>query len=116
MNTYGYALQNPLIKIDPYGQSKFDKFFGLPKKFWRWYHRNEKRPGDPDLDKDSAKDLYKGWKDKGKPGPDSKEKGSIDPDLLEWLIPWPLIPSELGADPCELPGGPPCYEPENECK
>lgn len=80
------------------GLSKTDQFFGLPKKFWNWYHRNEKRRGDPDLDKESARDLHDEWKDRGMPGPDKKrERGSADPELLEWLIPWPLIPSKLGC-------------------
>ncbi len=99
-NTYTYVDNNPLNFIDPLGLSKTDKLFGMPKQFWRWYHRNEKRPGDPDLDKNSADDLFKEWKDRGKPGPDSKnkrERGSVDPGLMEWLIPWPILPSELGC-------------------
>lgn len=80
--------------IDPYGLSKFDKLYGLPKQFWNWYHRKEKRPGDPDLTKDEARDLYK-----------------------EWLIPWPLIPSELGCGELDCNhNGIPDHEEENQCK
>jgi hypothetical protein len=49
----------------------------------------------------------------GKPGPDKKrnqrkERGSADPDLLEWLIPWPLIPSPLGCSTLDCNPPPPC--------
>jgi RHS repeat-associated protein len=40
-NLYGYVDANPLNFIDPYGLSKFDKWWGLPKQFQRWYHRNK---------------------------------------------------------------------------
>lgn len=110
LNTYSYVDNNPLRWIDPLGLSKFDKLFGLPKQFWNWYHRQVKRPGDPDLTKEEARDLHKEWENLGKPKPDNKGKqgGFADPELLEWLIPWPIIPSEIGAHPCEMPGGPPC--------
>ncbi|QSA96124.1 hypothetical protein [Methylococcus sp. EFPC2] len=83
---------------DPYGLSKFDKTFGFLKGFWNWYHRKFKRPDDPDLDKEEAKALCDDWKKQGEPGPDSKrrrdESGEVDPELLEWLIPWWLTPSD----------------------
>jgi hypothetical protein len=71
--------------------------YGLPKQFWNWYHRKDKRKGDPDLTKEEAKDLHKEWEDMGKPGPDGKQKGFFDSDILEWLIPWPLTPSSLAC-------------------
>jgi RHS repeat-associated protein len=122
LNLFAYVDNNPLRYIDPLGLSKFDKLFGLPQQFWKWYHRQVKRPGDPDLTKEEARELHQEWKDLGKPKPDNKGKqgGFVDPSLLEWLIPWPLIPAEIGAHPCEMPGGPPCglTEPQNpeNCK
>ena len=123
MNTYVYVDNNPLKYIDPYGLSKFDKFFGLPRQFWNWLHRHPdmkalKGP-DKQVPKDTADDYYKEWKDLGKPKPDNKrkQKGFSDPDLLEWLIPWPLIPSELGCSELDCNhNGIPDYEEEDQCK
>ena len=41
-----------------------------------------------------------------------KERGGILPELIpSLLIPWWLVPGELGIHPCEMPGGPPCGTP-----
>jgi len=113
LNTYAYVENNPLRWIDPSGFSKLDKWWGLPKEFRRWYHRQYKRKGDPDIpDRETAKELHEEWENMGRPGPDNKgkykDRGFADPDLLEWFIPWWLTPSDIYAHPCELPGGPPC--------
>ena len=41
LNTYAYVGDNPLGYVDPYGLSKFDKFYGLPKVFWNWLHAKD---------------------------------------------------------------------------
>jgi hypothetical protein len=85
--------------------SKYDKFFGLPQKFWKWLHRHpdyKKKPGEPDFTKDEALDYYKEWLDEGKPGPDH--------DWIDWFLPFPpmLNPCVLAPqlcrkpDPCEI--------------
>ncbi|MFE1817056.1 RHS repeat domain-containing protein, partial [Metapseudomonas otitidis] len=94
LNTYGYVEGNPLTGFDPFGLSKYDQFYGLPKKFWQWYHRNEKRPGDDDLNKEDAERLHKEWEDQGKPGPDNKGndwKGIFIPPSIELMC---------SVDPC----------------
>ena len=53
--------------VDREGLNPRDKWNGLPKKFWNWYHRYEKRPGDPDLTKGEACALYGEWCDAGCP-------------------------------------------------
>lgn len=58
---YGYARQNALTKLDSTGLNPRDKWYGLPRKFWNWYHRYEKLPGDPDLTKPQACALYNEW-------------------------------------------------------
>ena len=73
-----------------------DVLVQLPKKFWNWYHRQVKKKGDPDLEKEEAEQLCKEWKDMGEPGPDgkgTKQDGFVDPELLEWLVPWWLFSS-----------------------
>jgi RHS repeat-associated protein len=119
VNLYGYVGGDPVSYYDPYGLSKYDKLYGIPRQFWNWYHKKIKGPGDPDLTKEEARDLYKEWQDRGMPGPDSKgrHKGFVDPDLLEWLIPWPLTPSELGCSELDCNhNGIPDYEEESQCK
>ena len=118
MNTYVYVGNNSINFIDSIGLHKGDPLYGYGKKFWNWLHREEggdlikelKDPNIKQVPKDVAEPYYKEWKKKKDAG------GYVDPEIFEWLIPWPLTPSELGADPCELPGGPPCFPEPNECK
>lgn len=64
---FGYGSQNPLAKIDPEGLQPNDKRFGLPKLFWRWYHRECKQAGDADLNYEEACALHDEWCRLGKP-------------------------------------------------
>ena len=118
ITTYAYTEDNPLQFTDPFGMSKFDKLYGLSKKFWNWYHRKVKRKGDPDIDKEEAEALNKEWEKMGKPGPDSKGKqdGFVDPELLLWLIPWPITPSDIGCAEIDCDkNGIPDYEERDRC-
>ena len=125
LNTYAYVDENPTGYIDPFGRSKFDKWWGLPKKFQRWYHRNEKRPGDPDIpDRETAEALHKDWKDQGKPGPDKKrnqrkDEGFIDPEMFIGLLPgigW-MFGDGLACGEIDCDGnGIPDYEEKQQCQ
>jgi len=66
-SAFEYASQGPLTKIDPNGLQPKDQRYGLPKAFWRWYHRECKLPGDSDLTYDEACDLHDEWCRLGKP-------------------------------------------------
>ena len=78
VNLFAYVLNNPVNSTDPGGLAPNDKTYGLPKDFWNWYHRNIKKPGDPDLSKEEAEVYYKEWKALGQPGPDHKGKSRCE--------------------------------------
>ncbi|MGO1068697.1 RHS repeat domain-containing protein [Lysobacter sp. CA199] len=121
VSTYAYVDGNPISYIDIYGLSKFDKLFGLPKKFWSWYHRQVKKPGDQDIGREEAEALHKEWKDLECPTPDSKKRGrnnqsgGADLGLLEWMIPWQITPTEIGCAEldCDRNGKPDMLEENN---
>ena len=95
-------------KIELDNNHNFDKLYGLSKKFWNWYHRQEKIPKDSDFSKDEAMEAYKEWERLGKPAPDSKgvhrQRGGIDIGLLEWVFPWWLTPSPIGCGDPSIEG------------
>lgn len=66
-NLYLYAWNNPIKYVDTTGLAPRDQTFGLPRPFWRWYHRYYKQPGDPDLTFGEACDIYDQWCQAGCP-------------------------------------------------
>ncbi|QGM98375.1 hypothetical protein [Methylocystis parvus] len=64
---FGYASQKPMSLTDFSGLQPNDKRFGFSKKFWRWYHREVKLPGDADLCYEEACELHDEWCRLGKP-------------------------------------------------
>ncbi|MBK7146870.1 MAG: RHS repeat-associated core domain-containing protein [Xanthomonadales bacterium] len=72
-NVFAYVGSDAINYVDIGGKSKFDRWWGLPEKFRRWYHRNSKVDGAPDIpDREAAMELFDEWKKLGQPGPDSK--------------------------------------------
>lgn len=107
LNLYAYVGYDPINEIDPSGLSKFDKWWGLPEEFKRWYHRQYKSKGDPGIpDRETAEQIYKEWGDLGRPRPDNKrggrrnEEGFFDPEIILDFAGIPgllLTPSPLGC-------------------
>ena len=62
---YQYVDGRPLQFVDPLGLASGP--YGLPRDFWAWYHRQIKKPGDPDLAIDNARVYYEYWKEIGEP-------------------------------------------------
>jgi RHS repeat-associated protein len=95
-NLYRYVMNDPVNFVDITGFSKFDKFYGLPKKFWNWLHKGDggklikdiKGP-DGQMPKETALEYYKEYK--------KKEKGSVNPSLLGLLAPWWSYSPGLGG-------------------
>ncbi len=103
--TYAYALNNPLVYVDVDGLAPKDKLFGLPKKFWNWYHRKVKGKGAADLGKEEAEELHREWVEAGKPGPDAKcdtkspTGNDVVDDILDLILPVPPIINPCLYDP-----------------
>jgi RHS repeat-associated protein len=57
-NLFAYVKNAPLTASDSLGLGPTDKTYGLPKDFWNWFHRQYKKPGDPDIGKNAAMELY----------------------------------------------------------
>jgi RHS repeat-associated protein len=114
INLYAYVKSSPLLFSDSLGLAPGDKTYGLPKEFWSWYHRNIKRPGDPDVpSREDAKKYYDEWDQEGRPGPDKKRGGKRKPRFprgggFGLLLCIPEIVDEY----CKLnPGDPACLIP-----
>jgi hypothetical protein len=99
---YAYVGGNPIRYIDPLGLGKWDNFYGLPKDFWRWLHREDGGKLIKELKDETGqvpKDMADKWHDIWKK---EKEGGWVDPELLEWLIPWWLYSPGTGG--CDASG------------
>jgi RHS repeat-associated protein len=112
---FNYAGGNPLRWTDRTGLSKYDKLFGLPKKFWNWYHEviKPKTPGVPDLNKEEALEWFQEWERQGRPDPHKNPRGGDGSgwdDFWDFIIPFPpffnlcdVVPEVCKKpDPCKF--------------
>ena len=68
INSYGYALSNPMALIDPLGLAPKDHWWEFTnREFQRWYHQCWKQSGDPDATRDELADAHDEWKKRGSP-------------------------------------------------
>jgi RHS repeat-associated protein len=103
---YAYVLNDPVNRVDFSGLAPGDKTYGLPKDFWKWYHRQVKRPGDPDLTREEALEEFEEWKRQGKPGPEGDKKGEQCP--APEPVPEPVL------EPVPEPAPEPAPEPDEK--
>jgi len=73
-NLYAYVSNDPVTRIDVTGFGPKDRFYGLPKDFQRWYHRQDKWriKGYPDADQEELQEAFEEWKNRGRPTPEGK--------------------------------------------
>ncbi len=97
LNRQGYVGGNTLAYFDPLGLGPWDKMYGFPKEFWRWFHKQEngqlmkemKDPKTGQVPKDVAEQMHKEWQ--------GSQKGAVSTDLLEIFLPWHLTPGALNS-------------------
>jgi hypothetical protein len=94
---FEYCKDNGINSVDAFGLNPSDRFYGLPRDFWNWYHRQIKRDGDPDLERDEAEGWYREWERLDRPGPDGsrcdrrRRRGGRDGDAWYHWITRPVI-------------------------
>ena len=118
LSTYAYVKGNPLRYTDPFGLGPWDKRYGLPKDFWKWFHRQEGgdlikelKDATGQVPKETAKEYYKYYKQE-------KNIGSVSLDFLYTLlapfaVQLALYPSELGCGTLDCH---PEYQPKPQPK
>ena len=96
-----YEPESPVpaqAKRDGAQSAGMGNYFGLSRDFWNWYHKQYKGPGDPDIDKPTARQLYDEWQTNGRPdgeGHRTVEPESPPPESPPPETPLPATPSPV---------------------
>jgi RHS repeat-associated protein len=106
---YAFVGNDPVNHSDPSGLAPGDRRYGLPREFWRWFHRHWKTPGGPDAGKEEVMDAYETWKREGRPNAEGhrSEKPAEAEGRQE-----PCPPDDGAAAPEEVAGPAPDLGPE----
>jgi RHS repeat-associated protein len=99
-NLYAYVHNDPTSSVDILGTAPRDKWYGFPKEFRRWYHRQDKDPikGEPSIDREGVEEAYEEWKRRGKP--DAEGHRTEDPAEDE-----DTDSGDAARVPCPAPNG-----------
>ncbi|WP_346948816.1 RHS repeat-associated core domain-containing protein [Dyella sp.] len=114
VSTYAYVGADPINSSDPLGLGPWDNYYGLPKDFWNWLHKEDggrlmkslKDPKTGQIPRDAAMDEYERWKNLQKSGLQKSGLSGLAKtcamrvSIVAWSIFSPMNSGQC-EDPCD---------------